>query len=280
MRLSCADSSFPMLSRSTALAVIADLNLPGFDLCLFGVEGTSFFPLDDALSDPARAAGRARRLADDAGLAISDVFGIYSGDFRVLAANHPSADERAESRKRCLALLDYAAAVGSPGLTTLPGMPFDGEDAPTSRKRAAAELQWRAEQAAERGLRFSVEPHVQSIIETPDETLALLADAPDVKLALDPSHQVYLGFTIDDLEPLVPYTAHVHARQAAKGAMQLPLGEGTIDFVAFIKMLERGGYDRWLCIEYQWEEWLDCNRVDCISETALLRDLLTSVIAG
>jgi sugar phosphate isomerase/epimerase len=104
--------------------------------------------------------------------------------------------------------------------------------------------------------------------------------APDVSLALDPSHQVYLGFEVADLEPLVARTGHVHARQAAKGSMQLPLAQGTIDFEAFIKMLERHGYDGWFCIEYQWEDWLECNRVDCISETALLRDVFNRVVAA
>ena len=55
--------------------------------------------------------------------------------------------------------------------------------------------------------------------------------------------------------------------------MQLPLQDGTIDFEAFIVMLERHNYDAWFGIEYQWEEWLGCYNVDCISETATMRDL-------
>jgi sugar phosphate isomerase/epimerase len=56
--------------------------------------------------------------------------------------------------------------------------------------------------------------------------------------------------------------------------MQLPTGEGEIDFARLARTLGEHGYEGYLTLEYQWEEWLDCHRVDCVSETALLRDVL------
>jgi sugar phosphate isomerase/epimerase len=56
--------------------------------------------------------------------------------------------------------------------------------------------------------------------------------------------------------------------------MQLPTHEGVIDFPRLRRALDAAGYEGYLTLEYQWEEWLDCYRVDCISETAELRDLM------
>jgi sugar phosphate isomerase/epimerase len=56
--------------------------------------------------------------------------------------------------------------------------------------------------------------------------------------------------------------------------MQLPAREGVIDFPRLVRRLGAAGYRGYLTLEYQWEEWLDCRRVDCVSETAELRDVL------
>jgi hypothetical protein len=44
--------------------------------------------------------------------------------------------------------------------------------------------------------------------------------------------------------------------------------------------LSERGYPGYLGLEYQWDEWMDFNRVDCISETAELRDVLFEWAAG
>jgi sugar phosphate isomerase/epimerase len=85
---------------------------------------------------------------------------------------------------------------------------------------------------------------------------------------------VYQGIAQDEADVLFGHTRHVHMRQAGTGEMQLPTREGEIDFRRLRDRLAASGYDGYLAIEYQWEEWLDCRRVDCVSETAELRDLL------
>lgn len=271
-RLSCADSTFPRLSHETALRVIADLGIPAADVCVFA--GSDHTPPAAVVADAAAAADRVRRRLERCELAVADVFAIFGGDFGELAVNHPDAQVRGNSLAHFRAVLDFAARLGAPGVTLLPGVLFDGVDPDASLALAAAELQRRAELAAEAGLRLAIEPHVQSIVETPARTLDLLRQAPAVRLALDHSHFVFQGIPQAEADALIPHAAHVHLRQAAPGVMQARTSEGAIDFPALRDQLDAHGYDGYLALEYQWEEWLDCTRVDCIAETAALRDLL------
>lgn len=269
-RLSCADSTFPRLSHDTALAVIADLGLRAVDVCVFPVAHTH---PDAVRADPAAAAAEVAIRLGRHGLAVSDVFLILAEEsFEDHAVNHPDAEVRAQSFAYFERTLEFARRLNSPGLTVLPGMPFD--DPRSSLELAAGELQRRAKLAGEAGVALSIEPHYESIVDTPDRTLQLLDRAPDISLALDYSHFVYQGIVQSDIDVLIPHARHVHLRQAAPGSMQLPAREGTIDFSLLLERLDAAGYDGYLCLEYQWEEWLDCNRVDCVSETAELRDLL------
>jgi sugar phosphate isomerase/epimerase len=276
-RLACADSSFPRLSHGAALSVIADLGMRAVDVCVFPIAHTH---PDAVRTDPAALADEVRARLEGVELAVSDVFLILADEsFEDRAINHPDAPAREESRAYFEGTLEFARRLGSPGISVLPGMPFDDRDA--SLELAAKELQRRAEAADEAGLTLSFEPHYGSVVETPQRTRELLDRAPDARLALDYSHFVYQGIDQADVDILIPHARHVHLRQAAPGSMQLPAREGTIDFPLLVERLEAERYDGYLCLEYQWEEWLDSNRVDCISETAELRDLvLASAAAG
>jgi sugar phosphate isomerase/epimerase len=268
-RLSCADSTFPRLSHDAALAVIRDLSIGAVDVCVF--PGSHTEP-DVVLRDPTRAAEVVADRARSAGLAVADVFLILG--FEELAVNHPDKAVRERSLEYFVAAVSFARRLGVGGLSILPGMPFVGVEPDTNLARAVVELERRAQLAGEVGLAVSVEPHYESIAQTPLEALALLERAPSISLTLDYSHFAYQGIDQANVDVLIPRTRHVHLRQAATGSMQLPAAEGAINFPQLLAELAAGGYGGYMCLEYQWEEWLDCRRVDCISETAELRDIV------
>ncbi len=54
--------------------------------------------------------------------------------------------------------------------------------------------------------------------------------------------------------------------------------EYTNDFPRMAKALRRLKYTGWICLEYVWMDKWDCNRVDNLSETVLLRDVLLDAI--
>ena len=124
----------------------------------------------------------------------------------------------------------------------------------------------------------SVEPHVGSIVEKPDEVLALIKELPSLRLTLDYGHFANQGLDVKAVELLLPFANHVHARGGCAGKIQTVAAENTIDFPRMVKALRKQSYAGWICLEYVWMDKWDCNRVDNLSETVLLRDVLRSAM--
>ena len=62
--------------------------------------------------------------------------------------------------------------------------------------------------------------------------------------------------------------------------LQAPHDQGTIDYADIVRRLSQAGYAGRLCVEYTWQEWRGCNRLDVVSESIILRDQLRSYIAA
>jgi sugar phosphate isomerase/epimerase len=273
LKLSCADSTFPRLSHEASLTVIKDLGFTAADVCSF--TGYPHTPPETVLADPDGAANAVAARLDRLGLAVADVFMIVGTSFEQYAQNHPDQAVRDKSLEHFERFVSFARRLEAPGLTILPGTTFEeiGEEA--SIALAASELNRRAEVAGEAGLRLAFEPHYGSVAETPAAALDLIERTPDVGFALDYSHFVYQGIPVEDVDPLLARTHHLHVRQAAPGVIQARTGEGVIDFPRIRDALIGMGYAGYFALEYQWEDgWLDFSRVDCIAETADSRDLL------
>jgi hypothetical protein len=56
--------------------------------------------------------------------------------------------------------------------------------------------------------------------------------------------------------------------------LQVAVAMDAIEWAPVVAALNARGYTGYLALEYTWQEWLNCNRVDTVGESALLRDLL------
>jgi sugar phosphate isomerase/epimerase len=260
------------------LDAAALLGFEAVDLVLAG--GRSQLVVQEIRADVPGWAGRLEERLAARGLRVADVFVLPGTDFETLAPNHPDDGERARARELFLDMLELASRVGAPGMTILPGVTWADESPEASRDRSAAELSWRAGQARARGLRFSVEAHIGSVIEEPAQALALLEASDGVELTLDYGHFVARGISQDDLEPLIPHARHFHARCSRPERLQSSMKENTIDFERVIDQMIETGYDGYLGLEYVWIDWEHCNEVDNLSETVLLKDRLEAKLAG
>ena len=278
MKLACADDTFRLLEHEHILELVRLLGLDGVDVCL--MEARSSLRLEDVRADVAGSAARLDEQVRGRGLEVADVFVIPWTDFRTLAPNHPDAAERAASAALFEDVLDFAARLGAPGMTILPGIDWEHETPEDSLARAADELGRRVDAARARGVRLSVEPHLGSIAPTPARALALLERVPGLELTLDYSHFVYQGIAESEVEALAPFARHCHARGARQGRMQAPLRESRIDFERMVDVLEDADYDGFVGLEYVWLDWEHCNECDNLSETILLRDRLRQKFAG
>ena len=181
MRLACADDTFRLLRpHRAALELVAALGVDGVDLFLAG--NRSIVRPEDVRDDLAGAAAQISCDLQDVGLTVSDLFVIPWTDLETMAPNNPDPQQREASRALLVDMLELAVRLGAPGMTTLPGIHWPVEPYEDSFARASEELGWRVERAQSEGLRFSVEPHVGSIVPVPEQAVSavvefLLSDA-------------------------------------------------------------------------------------------------------
>jgi sugar phosphate isomerase/epimerase len=272
-KLASADFTFPLLEHDKVLDLIAALELDGIDIGLF--EGRSHLWPSREFENITRSAETLRTKLADRGLAPADVFLQLDPDFVPYAINQPDAARRAAARAQFLRTLEYASRLGSPHVTTLPGVHFESvESAADSWRRSQDELAWRVEQAKQRGITFAVEAHVGSLAPNPREAARLVAGVPGLTLTLDYTHFTRIGLPDSAVEPLVRQATHFHVRGACQGRLQAGFKANAIDYVRVLQVMRETGYRGYLGIEYVWIDWEHCNESDNLSETILFRDFL------
>lgn len=222
----------------------------------------------EASEKPQQTASTFRRDLDAFNLQLSDLY---------LMLPHIAAedDERREHEVTSFkALLPFAAALGTPGVTVSPGVSVPGEPAAV-RERAAGVLRRFVAQAGEHNIRVSIEPHVDSVAPTPDTARALVEQVEGLGITLDWSHLVTQGIKPDDTAPLLGYVRHVQVRQAAPMRLQTPFDQGVLNLKKVMTLLLSAGYDDVLTIEHmQTVGWHGTANVNPVTEAIQLRDVL------
>jgi sugar phosphate isomerase/epimerase len=278
MRIASADFSWPGLSHDLVLDIVGELGCEGILLGLLG--DYSPVHLEPVLADVPYWAGRLAERVERHGLVIADVFPIASMNLVGLAVNHPDGAERAASAAFFRQMLEFARRVGVDGLTILPGMPFPDEPWEASFDRACGELDWRVDEARDRGLRLSVEPHHGSIVEMPQNAARLVAAVPGLELALDYGHFTVQGIADEEVEPLLEHTRLMHLRPGREGLVQSRLSDSSIDFDRIVDRLVELGFDGWLAIEFVHDERPGCQDCDVIQESRALIAQVQARLAG
>lgn len=278
MKLACADYTWPAVDHRTALDFVAALGFRGVDIGFFA--GRSHVRPEQLTElGPDHLAGQVRERTAQRGLAVADVFVQLAPDFLQYAPSHPDATVRREAVRLLRPCLDFAAALDAGGVTVLPGVAHPDEPWEASADRAAHTLGDMVGEAKARGLRLSVEPHVESLIDTPARASALIGSCPELALTIDYAHFVSNGATEDEIEPLLPHVRHVQVRGGSAELLQASSVENTIDWPRLVRGLVAAGYDAWLTTEYVWSDWRGCNKVDNVTETVWLRDTLREALS-
>lgn len=272
-RLASADFTFPLLPHDKVLDLISALELNGIDIGLF--EGRSHLWPSREFKQLSHSAKALRDKLADRDLAPADVFLQLDPDFVPYAINQPDAGRRQHARDEFMRTLEYARELGSPHVTTLPGVYFERDEAAAnSWQRSQDELVWRVEQAKSHKIIFAVEAHVGSLAPNPAEAKRLVRGVPGLTLTLDYTHFTRIGLADAEIEPLVQYASHFHVRGARKDRLQASFKDNTIDYARVLQAMRACGYRGYLGIEYVWIDWEHCNESDNLSETILFRDFL------
>jgi len=272
LRFACADFTFPLLSHDKVLTLIAMLDCEGVDIGLFS--GRSHLTAESEFENINIRAKSLKNQVEDRGLVIADVYLQLDPDLSLFAINHPDENKRKYTRESFLKLIDYAGKLGADHITTLPGMYFSTEDKSGSLKLAHEELNWRLERVIGSGLVFGVEAHVGSPFASPEDAKALMENVPGLTLTLDYTHFIRNGYKQEDVDPLLAYVSHFHARGARKGKLQVSMTDNIIDYPEIVENLKKLDYNGWIGLEYIWINWEGCNEVDTLCETIRLRDII------
>jgi sugar phosphate isomerase/epimerase len=277
IRIAGATFSFGDLDLEAAAAVVRRL---GFDLVDVGAGWNNYHQVlpQQAVDDPQGQADRLRRVMEQHGLGISELFIMHFGK----PVNHPDPEVRAWTGRMFDGITTFARLAGFESVMLIPGHVHHelGQTPAQAFDTSVAELNRLVATAAGKGLQCNIEPCVGSIAEQPAQAMRLLQAVPGLGLTLDYAHQVQLGLGPEEIEVLHPYARHFHAKQSAPGSFQARPDEGTIDFGRLIRRLRADGYDGVVCVEFVTHQQLLDAGWDFQRETARLKEILEAALAA
>lgn len=245
--LSCSEFSFPALPFDSRLELVRLLGFTAVDLGLFLDTPAQAAELVAAPSATSQRLARSLKIAE---LEPADLFLIVGGDdFESGALTSPRPQHRAELRGVFGAALECATDLGLKGMSIMPGLAW-ADNSRAGWQVAVDELKWRVERAAAAGLELWVEPHIASLVPTPELVAALLADVPGLRLTLDPGHFEFQAIKLERVLPLAGHAGHVHISGASAGALHVPWRSSTWDLAVFLSELHDAGFSGRYCVEY------------------------------
>jgi sugar phosphate isomerase/epimerase len=266
MYLSLTAWSMPSCTLEEAAGISRALGIGALDVGLFY---RSALDKAEILSDPQAAAGRLAGL----GVRIPNYYHLFGDGLDGRNMARPEALE--ENLKDLAQVLTFADAAGIGTVFILPGVVNPGQSRAQAEAASTVALREMVAISRNHTARLCIEPHVHSFAESP-AIARRLAEATGVALALDYSHFACLGYRQEEIDPLAPFAAHVHLRQARMGALQTKFAHGTLNFPAMFGALRDAGYQGALAIEPVHQDYMNTLFEDVLTEIVALRDCFTT----
>lgn len=222
--------------------------------------------------------GLARRFTEP-GMELPNLIYFFGSSFEDRAINSTDPAVRRRNMETLKNVLECCQAAQIQSLLISPGVDQPGKSHQDSLALAAASLNEMNTLAQDAGVPLIFEPHVDSILEDPRETVEFLRQNPGLSIALDYSHFVAQGYPTSAIDPLVPYAGHFHLRQGADQQLQARWDDGIIDFSTAIGLLKEAGYKGYLTLEYEHDPgWMDMDKCDVMTETIKMRNLVQPLL--
>ncbi len=244
MKLGYSTWGMPTVPIDTAIHHIAQLGYDGIELTIIPRFTTELSTLD--------AAERKR---------IADMLKQHNLALPAIAAHSSLLETDAAAHERNMWRLkggvDLAVELAQgdelPAVNTTPGgKPEQWETLKNFLAERVGEL---VDYAAERGVTIAMEPHIGAIIDTPAKVLELLesVNSPYLKVNFDISHFDIVGMSTEEtVSALAAVSAHTHVKDQRGIAPDFEFlipGEGTFDYVGYLKAMQAHGYDGFITAE-------------------------------
>lgn len=268
------------LDLAGALGIIAAL---GFRHCEVGFGHVQ--PVEIA-QNPELHADETCQLLDKYELVVHDVYPFWATRFTKppltwinCSINPVEQQERDEVLDLFAAMLVYTKRIGAEGITVSTGPVYDELGFEKSFDLAKAMLAEMLKRAHDAGLEFGIEPHLKSPTHSPETTLRMCEEVPGLQVALDWTHFIRGGYTMEDGDAIIPYARRVDARQANKDFVQCRMKDGTVDYAHVVRKLFESGYRGGISCEYVCNEFAPgCDTLDCVTETLLMKKQIEQLI--
>ncbi|MFZ0214915.1 MAG: sugar phosphate isomerase/epimerase [Candidatus Dormiibacterota bacterium] len=244
MQLSYSTWGMQQTPIDVAVRHCAALGFDGLELTV--IPG---WPTDAALLDDGERR-RIRRLYDDHGIALCG----FSGNTSLLPED---TEQVAPNLERFRGYLDLAAELQRPGERLAVSCTSGGASGDWERMRDRLVERYGALAAhAERaGVVVSAEPHVASALHTPAQARWLVdrVGSPALRIHFDISHFNVQGMDMDGVIAEVgPLAVHTHVKDE-RGVVPdyefLIPGEGEMDYVRYLRAMDRAGYRGHITVE-------------------------------
>ncbi len=144
------------------------------------------------------------------------------------------------------------------------GMPFNEE---VERLRKLVGI------ASAQGVQVGMRSQIGCLSEDPATVAVLCDNVEGLGLTLDPSHYVHGPHGGRDIDELMKYVSHVQLRDSSREEMQVPVGQGEIDYGRLMTQLSLIGYSRVLSVHI-----MDLPSIDHVGELRKMRLLLESML--
>jgi sugar phosphate isomerase/epimerase len=169
---------------------------------------------------------------------------------------HLEGPEGDEATTRLGRLVAYAASIGVSVFKIFPGRVPSAQADSAIWTRSLLQLRGIAQQLAERKITLSLETHRNTLCDTEESTLRLLAglsDLDNIGICFQPYTDQDTDAAISFYQTLAPHVRHVHLqnRSSAIGGACCRLSEGDwIDYTRLLPAIQSGGFDGPFSLEF------------------------------
>ena len=244
MKLGYSTWGMPTVPIDTAISHIKSLGYDGIELTIIPRFTTELSTLDAAERSRIASLLKEHELALPAIAAHSSLLEI-------------DPDAHAKNMWRLKGGVDLAVALAQgdalPAVNTTPG--GKPEEWDTKKDFLAERVGELVDYGAAKGVTIALEPHIGAIIDTPEKVLELLeiVNSPYLKVNFDISHFDIVGMpTEETVAALAAVSAHTHVKDQRGIAPDFEFlipGEGTFDYVDYLKAMQAHGYDGFITAE-------------------------------
>ena len=244
MQLGFSTWGMPNVPIDAIVRHLSGLGFDGVELTVLSHHTTALEKLEN---DERR---RIAKLLKDHNLRLPAIAGHVS----LMDEDSDSHAANLERLQRTMVLaLDWASSDGPPVIdTTAGGVPEDWE---SKLGLLVERIQEAAAYGEKKGVTLAIEPHVGSIIDTPDRMLEVInrVDSAAVGVNFDISHFNVMGIGIEEsVSAMAPHARHTHVKDERGTAPDFEFlipGEGEFDYVTYLKAMQRHGYTGFITAE-------------------------------